>query len=273
MEALYRRKLAASPICPICHTHEESIKHLFLLCPWVETIWFGGALNYRVNRSEVTSWRNWLLAVIRANDKSKPDLERVLSLIAFSCWHIWKARCCFLFQHKHINPLQVLSAISTSVGAFLKATQSPSMSAMQHRHGGAGQVSWMPPALPFVKINVDASWDASTGEGFAGAVVRDSFGNFIDARRTKTSAPCVAVAEALALRRGCELGVSLGLTHVVIESDSKESISCMRANISDGRWEAFPVLARCLKLGEAFQDCRWLWKPITANMAADILHK
>ncbi|KAM1476581.1 hypothetical protein ACFXTO_038550 [Malus domestica] len=167
MEALYRRKSAASPICPICHTHEESIEHLFLL--WVET--FG--------------------LVIRANDKSKPDLERVLSLIAFSCWHIWKARCCFLFQQKHINPLQVLSAISTSVGVFLEATESPSMSAVQHRHGGAGQ----------------------------------------------------------------------------------ESISCMLANISDGRWEAFPVLVRCLRLREAFQDCHWSWKPISANMAANILHK
>lgn len=102
-------------------------------------------------------------------------------------------------------------------------------------------------------------------------MVRDSSANFIAARKTRISAPCVAGAEALALRHGCELGLLLGLTHVVVEYDSKEYISCMWGNIADGRWEAFPILARCLKFGEAFQDCRWSWIPRSANMAADLL--
>ncbi|CAN6727617.1 unnamed protein product [Malus baccata var. baccata] len=38
-----------------------------------------------------------------------------------------------------------------------------------------------------------------------------------------------------------------------------------------GSWEAFPILARCKRMGEAFNDCRWSWTPRSANMAADRL--
>ena len=50
MAMLFRRRLSPSPICPICLCQEETIEHLLLLCPWVETVWFGGALSYNVSR-------------------------------------------------------------------------------------------------------------------------------------------------------------------------------------------------------------------------------
>ncbi|CAN6700292.1 unnamed protein product [Malus baccata var. baccata] len=65
------------------------------------------------------------------------------------------------------------------------------------------------------------------------------------------------VAEAVAVQYGCELGHELGQTHVVLESDSQQSISCLRGSF--------------LMLGEAFQDCRWSWIPRLANLAADHL--
>lgn len=30
---LYRRKIAVSPLCPVCHSFDETIEHLLLLCP------------------------------------------------------------------------------------------------------------------------------------------------------------------------------------------------------------------------------------------------
>ncbi|CAN6717826.1 unnamed protein product [Malus baccata var. baccata] len=38
-----------------------------------------------------------------------------------------------------------------------------------------------------------------------------------------------------------------------------------------GSWEAFPILARCKRMGKAFNDCRWSWVPRSANMASDLL--
>ncbi|ONI05057.1 hypothetical protein PRUPE_6G353900 [Prunus persica] len=48
--ALHKRKIARTPLCPICQAHEESIEHLLLFCPWVELIWFGGLLNYKIDK-------------------------------------------------------------------------------------------------------------------------------------------------------------------------------------------------------------------------------
>lgn len=41
----------------------------------------------------------------------------------------------------------------------------------------------MSPIFPFIKINVDASWVASSGSGFVGIVVRDEEGKFLAARK------------------------------------------------------------------------------------------
>lgn len=86
---------------------------------------------------------------------------------------------------------------------------------------------------PYVKINVDASWVGATKKGFIGVVVRNFIGSFTAARRFRLHAPSAVVAEALAILRGCEVGQSLGLNLVVVESDSLYSISCLKGSITN----------------------------------------
>ncbi|XP_050125671.1 uncharacterized protein LOC126602882 [Malus sylvestris] len=130
---------------------------------------------------------------------------------------------------------------------------------------------WIPPPSSFVKINVDASWFLSTHSGFAGVVIRDASGQFVAAERFALSTPSVAAAEATALLRGCELGSSLGLQLVIVESDSRESIDWLSGDVDVGSWEAYPVLTRVKMVSDAFQFCRWSWVPRSANGAADFL--
>ncbi|XP_050147455.1 uncharacterized protein LOC126622777 [Malus sylvestris] len=235
MTAFYRRKYGSSPLCHLCNSQEESIEHLFLLCPSMETIWFGGVLNCKVNRNEITTWTNWLLAIIKANKNSKADMERILPFVAFLCWHIWKARCCLLFQQQQINPSQVLAVISTNVSAFLEASRAPIISVVQSRPGNHVQARWTKLRHPFVKINVDASWVAATNDGFAGVVVRDFFGSFTATQRYRFNAHSVAATKVMSILRGCGLGLSLGLNYVVVEFDLLDSISCLRGKITNGK--------------------------------------
>lgn len=79
------------------------------------------------------------------------------------------------------------------------------------------------------------------------------------------------MAEAMAIMHGCKLGISRGWNYVIIESDSSESISCLRDRAKMGSWEAFPILVKCYRMGVAFQDCRWSWVSRLANSAADHL--
>ncbi|KAB2625745.1 hypothetical protein D8674_017405 [Pyrus ussuriensis x Pyrus communis] len=55
-DALFRRMSSQASTCPICCCHDETIEHIFLSCSWVEPIWFGGALGYKVDRLSLPTW-------------------------------------------------------------------------------------------------------------------------------------------------------------------------------------------------------------------------
>ncbi|KAM1344989.1 hypothetical protein PS2_034172 [Malus domestica] len=86
--ALFKRRVSPSPLCPIFHCDDETIEHLFLRCSWVQAIWFGGALTYRVDGASIQSWVLWLQAVLFSNMGSNLDRTWVQSYIALTCWCI-----------------------------------------------------------------------------------------------------------------------------------------------------------------------------------------
>ncbi|KAM2583373.1 hypothetical protein TB1_005403 [Malus domestica] len=107
--------------------------------------------------------------------------------------------------------------------------------------------------------------------GFVGIMVRDDGGSFMAAVRYAFRSPCVGAAEAMAILKGCEFGLSLRLKKVVVESDSTEFISSLVDSQDNGKWEAFPYLVKAKNLGDSFQNCRWSWILKLANMADDAL--
>ncbi|CAL9003489.1 unnamed protein product [Prunus brigantina] len=46
------------------------------------------------------------------------------TIIAHKCWHIWKACCKAVMEHKAPHPLSVIRAIQTSCGNFLEVQRS-----------------------------------------------------------------------------------------------------------------------------------------------------
>ncbi|KAM2434270.1 hypothetical protein PS1_024386 [Malus domestica] len=107
--------------------------------------------------------------------------------------------------------------------------------------------------------------------GYVGLVVQDAEGKFFAATRYVITTQSAAMAEALSFLRGCQMGIYLGDRLVIVESDSLESISCLRDSLEIGSWEAYPTLAKVKRLGDSFQDYRWSWIPRSANLAADLL--
>lgn len=228
MVNLFKRRSFPSPLCPLCNSHEESIDHLFLLCPWVEVVWFGGALNLRINQEEVTTWANWLLDISSLANSSKNVVRNLVSYVAFTCWQIWKSRCNFLFNQQPINLSQVIAAISISVGAFIEATCLSVTCPMPITLVTNNTARWTPPSPGFIKINVDASWVASMCSGFAGVVTRDEEGNFLVACRYCMKATSVAMAEALAIMHGCELGIHMGWIQLSLSSTPRNQFLASR---------------------------------------------
>lgn len=66
----------------------------------------------------------------------------------------------------------------------------------------------------------------------------------------------MVAAEALAILSGYEFAISLVMDMVIVESDSEESIDCLRDSSKFGCWEAFPSLTKIRRIRESFQACR-----------------
>ncbi|KAB2599795.1 ribonuclease H protein [Pyrus ussuriensis x Pyrus communis] len=245
---LFKRRVAASPICPICEEQDELVEHMFFLCPWVEPLWFGV---------------NWLHSLIVNNMGIKQDKTWLLSQVALTCWNIWKERCNAIFNQKIASPLRTQRATSG---------MRTSSNNLENRHGTFQPVhAWSPPDRSLFKVNVDASWNASTKKGNVAMVIRDSNGKFVAARKSCISASSVQVAEAKAILEGCMLAKNLELDKIIMESDSKEVIFNLSNSIFNGRWDMVPVLRKILRVKEFFQMCCWSWVPRLANMVADRL--
>ena len=252
--------LPPSPLCPICRCEEETTEHLFLLCPWVQSVWFGGNLCYRVDGSVIPSWTSWLQTILSSSTSNFADQGWVHSNVAFTCWFIWKARCQFVFNQVCVNPSNVVFAISNDVGCFFAACSIVSSAAVVRPVSTGSPVPsprWCPPPPPSVKINVEASWHKDSKSGFVGVVVRDAEATFLAAVRYPLLAPSALATEALALLRGCDLGASMGFSDVILESDSHEAVTCLSNSLENGSWEVFPTLARVKTRGDSFQNCRW----------------
>ena len=224
---LYRRRSAPFPVCHICLCQDESLEHLFFRCPWVWPIWFGSALNFKVDRVGLFSWGSWCQEVFFSNYGYSSNWQWVQSYSAFISWYIWKARCDFVFNKVPLNPAKVLFRLSTALDSFLVAKSSVVSSEPHGRDPAPQDSSWSAPRSPYCKINVDASWSKSSLKGFVGVVVRAAEGRFVAAARYSICAPSAVAAEALALFHGCKLGSDLGFLQVILESDSLEVISTL----------------------------------------------
>lgn len=102
----------------------------------------------------------------------------------------------------------------------------------------SGLTVWRRPDEGWVKVNTDAAFDAATGTGSAGVVIRDHDGLVLAAAtRWLGSVPDVLTAEAMAAKEGLELAVECGLDKAALEVDCSEletvleSSDAMRSSI------------------------------------------
>ncbi|XP_050386353.1 uncharacterized protein LOC126802719 [Argentina anserina] len=229
---LYKRKMVQTPLCPICGQDEESFEHLFLLCSWVATVWFGSPLGLRIDKAMITSFDRWLYSLSNSfRDARKKDV--FLSLCSSICWMIWKARCNYVYKGTPLSPMFTINQ------AIKLATE-------------------------FIEVKVIHSKDKLAG---LGVVVRDESGRFIEGLAATSSCLSCDQAEAEAVLMGVNLAVSQGRDKFVIESDSKTVIDGLRYK-SNNCWRIYPILRRIWSLSNGISDCIWSWAPREANGAA-----
>ncbi|KAF7842138.1 hypothetical protein G2W53_004436 [Senna tora] len=91
-------------------------------------------------------------------------------------------------------------------------------------------LKWTKPTDPFIKLNVDIALKQD-GVGAVGGVFRDHEGLCVGAFSGKVpSMGDVTLMEALGMRKGIEVARDVGITHIIVESDSKLVVDMLHSS-------------------------------------------
>ena len=84
---------------------------------------------------------------------------------------------------------------------------------------------WEKPGPEYIKVNCDAAFDAVTGNGGWGFVLRDADGDVVSARRCRVESLLNALhGELIAGIQGVQAAADARVGHVIIETDAVEVV-------------------------------------------------
>ncbi|XP_021809351.1 uncharacterized protein LOC110752903 [Prunus avium] len=159
-------------------------------------------------------------------------------------WSIWKARCKAVFEHLRPNPLEVLHGAREAWSEFFQNEVCPGT--INRVGGDEGVVNpsltWCAPPNPFLKLNVDASWQNASGLAGLAIIIRNHMGEFKYGKVLKTTTGSIEIAEARAIIEGLSFALEHGITRVCVESDSRNVIDNCSGKIARGDWGMYPSL-------------------------------
>ena len=96
--------------CALCDQVFETAAHLCLHCPFARHVWHlistwtAGVIQVPTNQDEgVEAW--WNRSMEHLNQAQKHSVAAILS---YTTWNIWKERNRRVFQHKSLQPHQVV---------------------------------------------------------------------------------------------------------------------------------------------------------------------
>ncbi|BFG30815.1 hypothetical protein CerSpe_170890 [Prunus speciosa] len=199
-----------------------------------------------------------------------PNSRWILSVAAFTCWHIWKARCKFVYNDIPIVPAAISSRACLAVSEFWNVTKKPVLGSVGMPIQTSSHPShWLPPISSYVKINTDGSWKYGSAMAGVGVIIRKIAGSCIGGLTAQVRAQSPLMAEVLALKHGLLRAKELNLVNVVVESDSQVAISSVQRDISSCNWELYPILKDIRFLKAYFTNLNWTWVPREVNRSAD----
>lgn len=162
---------------------------------WTRSVWFGSLLNLRIEKGDVANVLKWSAEWMDKDRQAAPG-SLFLSKIACIGWYIWKTRNAFIFNHTLVNPKDTIDQIAHAwregttlgLGSFSSRSDAPP-------HPRGDPPPNMVPVGPCI-INCDASYNQSTSQASAAAILRNSAGYLIDGMVSSFRSSSAFVAEA-----------------------------------------------------------------------------
>ena len=252
-----RRHIEKESFCEVCGDPDESLYHVFFLCPVAKRLWaeIKRLFGIRINTLHPQSWT---ADIFRQEVCSSSSVEWLIC----GAWALWNGRN----NRRHGRKVWEPGAIARYISGLIEEMSFLKMPAKSKNT--AGVVHWKPPMPGWVKINTDASFNPNSSSGAAGVVIRDDMGAVCSgAARWFDNVQDALMAEALAAREGLELAVEMGYDRIILEVDCKN----LKTLIEDGSGVRSSIGGLCFditELSKMFSEFRIEWVSRGANSVA-----
>ena len=247
VKILANRHIGHISQCPICRLAAEDIKHAIFSCERAKAVWSSlGIWNTISNallmdRSEAAVLE--FLLCDQVHQKAYMDQFDLPELIATASWYIWWQRR----MHVRGEVVQPPGRTGQSIHALtLNFTRAMAIPETRPRTN-----SWPIVLASQQLLNVDASFREEDHSGSCGAIIRDHKGNFIASTSRIDHVADVVFAEAVALREGVKLAVSMGCNNIMARMDNFIVVNALQLNEGQSM-VAGPVLDECRELLRGF---------------------
>jgi ribonuclease HI len=224
----------------------------------------------KLTTNRETNARQWMFDLM----ESLPHDQ--FTRVAVTLWAIWTARRKAIHEDIFQSPLSTFGFINSFLSE-LQSLAKPSPHVVKPRVQAQGQTrlrrtqAWIPPPSGMAKINVDAAISRAGDKGAAGAICRDSNGNYLGSSVLIIKGfTDPASLEAIACREALALAEDLALQRVYIASDCKNVVEVLR----EGTMGKYSSITREIAArSSSLQDCIFAHEGRSSNYEAHNLAK
>jgi hypothetical protein len=216
--------------------------HLLFKCHTAKDLWQRLGLENTIDEAtSVDRAGSAVLEYLLGHNGNTPhgfDSVKLKETICVLAWYLWWIRR-RRTHNEEVPPLFKckMSILAITANAMKAENKSPVVTD-----------KWTRPPPRTLKLNVDASFVEEEKTGVVGAVRRDYMGNFMHAKcELLPHVQTVAMAEAMAIREGLKMVEEMGCHHIIVESDSAETIQALTG---ESRWwsESSAIFADCIDI-------------------------
>lgn len=178
---------------------------------------------------------------------NRPERE-LLDPFFLICWSCWYKRSLKLFENTELNAIKVFDGAAATQKSFQELRGKSLMEIRIHCRGE------FPPPWVF-KLNDDGAFSQDGSRAAIGAVIRDSSGAVImSVAKRELATMKILEVEGIAILRGLQFSMHLGIHHLIIESDSLLVINELQKT-EDSNAIFGNIIKEVKRLMEQFHSC------------------
>jgi ribonuclease HI len=217
-----------SPTCPCCGNADETVIHVLRDCRHASQVWTRlVSLDFITNFFSFVDCREWVFKNLGKRWNGVIN-SRWQTTFMTTCWHLWTWRNKAIFEEGFQRPDNPTYVIQKFIMSIEEVSQDHLKNNPHQRE--SVYIGWRRPSNGWVKLNCDGACKGKGELAGCGGILRQSDGRWIKGFSRKIGACDALHAEMWGLYLGLDMAWSEGLSHVIIESDSKVLIDMVTNN-------------------------------------------